>query len=514
MKTETQNTDDHQVKILVEAEPDELDVAKRKAARAIAKRVKIPGFRPGKAPYAVIEKQVGAGAILEDAIEILAQDLYPQALEDSGVKPYGPGILENITSVEPPKFEFLVPLQAEVVLNDYQSIRLPYEREEVSQADVEAALDDLRGRHATVQTVERAAEESDLVRVQLSGERLEPDEDQETTLINERTLPVVIESADADTSSEWPFPGFSRELIGLKAGEEKNIEHTFAEDSPYESLRNVKAAFKVIVEQVSSRTLPEVDDEFALTVGEYESAEQLREEIKRELEESRLNAYNNDYDNQVIESIEKQAEVKYPPQMIDRELDEMLHDLEHRLSQQGLDLETYLKINRKSEDELREELRESAEQRLRRSLILFELARAEDIEVAEADVQNETVATLNAIGQSLPEKEMKKLTSKDQIQNLVSNIMADMLVRNTIEHIRAMASDNKSVITKEAADDAGRETEDDSLPTKQDVENEAAQAEVEVAEAEPEEPVVESTSDVEYDAEIIPADEKENIVEE
>ena len=127
MKTETQNTDDHQVKILVEAEPDELENAKRKAARAIAKRVKIPGFRPGKAPYAVIEKQVGAGTILEDAIEILAQDLYPQAIEDAGIKPYGPGMLENISSVEPAKFEFLVPLQAKVNLHDYQEVRIPYE---------------------------------------------------------------------------------------------------------------------------------------------------------------------------------------------------------------------------------------------------------------------------------------------------------------------------------------------------------------------------------------------------
>ncbi|MFN2198891.1 MAG: trigger factor [Anaerolineales bacterium] len=513
MKTEIQNTDDHQVKILVEAEPEELENAKRKAARAIAKRVKIPGFRPGKAPYAVIEKQVGAGTILEDAIEILAQDLYPQAVEDAGIKPYGPGMLENISSVEPVKFEFLVPLQAEVDLHDYQDVRIPYELAAVDEQDVENAINELRGRHAVIETVDRTAEEGDLVRVQLSGERLEPEEEQEAALVNERTLPVVIEKADSDASSEWPFPGFSRELIGMQVGQEKTIEHTFADDSPYESLRTVKAIFKVIVEQVSSRTLPEVDDEFALTVGDYESAEQLHAEIGRELEESQLNAYNNEYDNQVIEAIEAQAELKYPPQMVDRELDDMLHDLEHRLSQQGLDLETYLKINHKSEEELREELRESAEKRLRQSLILFELARAEDIEVAEEDIQNETVATLNAISQSLPEKEMKKLTEKDQIQNLVSNIMADMLVRETIKHIRAVASDNQSVISSDVAEET-EGTTDESQEVEGTIDVEAADADTspsEEMEAQTESELSSEQAEVE---EVTPADEEvENIAE-
>lgn len=444
MKIEKQELENHQVKLIVEAEDQELDTAKRKAARAIAKRVKIPGFRPGKAPYNVIERQVGAGTILEDALELLAQDLYPQAIEDTGIKPYGPGSLESIASVDPPTFEFVVPLQAEIELGDYQVVKISYEPEEVTEDEVDSALKDLRDRHAVVEAVERQAGTGDLVRIQLSAERLDPEEGQDPILINQRELPVIIESEDEDSEHEWPFPGFSRELIGLESGGEKDLEHTFSDDSPYESLRGTKAKFHIQVEQVSARELPELDDDFAQTASEYETAEALRQAVQSELAESKLSTYNREYDDQVIDKILSEAQLQYPPQMVDRELEDMLHDLEHRLAQQGLDLETYLRINQKSEDDIRDDFREAAVNRLERSLILFELARSEDIEVSEQEIQAETIGTLNALSQSLSQEDMQRLTSQDQMQNLVSNIMADMLVRKTVRHMRALASDNKS----------------------------------------------------------------------
>jgi trigger factor len=170
LKIETETLDNHQVKLVVEADPDQLEIAKRKAARQIAKRIKIPGFRPGKAPYNVIERQVGEEAILDDAIEQLAQDLYPQALDEAGIKPYGPGTLEKIPSTDPPQFEFMVPLQAEVELGDYQSIRIPYEPDDVSEDEIEQTLKNIQDQQAVVEQVERSAEESDLVRIVLSGE--------------------------------------------------------------------------------------------------------------------------------------------------------------------------------------------------------------------------------------------------------------------------------------------------------------------------------------------------------
>lgn len=463
MKTETQALDDHQVKLLVEVEPDELDTAKRKAARSIAKRVKIPGFRPGKAPYNVIERQVGEAAILEDAIEILAQDVYPKAVDVAGIKPYGPGMLESIPSMEPPTFEFVVPLQAEVDLGDYANVRIPYEPDEVTDEDVENSLNELRERHAVIEPVDRASLEGDMVRIVLSGTRINPEEEN-NTLINERTLPVIIESEKAEEdSNEWPYPSFSRDLLNVSAGEEKDLKHTFSDESPYESLRGVTADFKVKVEQVSSRTLPNLDDDFAISYSDSENLEDLRKSIHSELQESRINDYNQQYDDNVITTILDQAKLKYPPQMVERELEDLLHDFEHRLEQQGLDLSTYLKINQKSEEEFREELAESAENRLQRSLVLYELANAENIEVSEEDVQEETVNTLNALSRALPEEEFRKLTANDQIQNLVSSIMADMLVRKTIKQLRAIASDNKSILQEEILNEEEIEEEQNDI---------------------------------------------------
>ncbi len=463
MKIETQVLENHQVKLQVEATPDELAEAKQKAARAIARRIKIPGFRPGKAPYNVIERQVGEGAIIEDALEILAQELYPKALDEADIKPYGPGSLENIPAMDPPTFEFLVPLEAEVNLGDYEGVRLPYEPGEITENEVEETLTQLREQHAVISPVERSAQQGDLLRILLSGERLNPEEGQETSLINERSLPVIIEKDLEPSSEEWPFPGFSRQLIGLKAGDEITLEHTFSDESPYEILRGTEAKFMVKVEQVSERILPELNDEFTLEVSDKDTLDELRAEIRKELAENKLIEYHRDYDDQVIETIVAASEIKYPPQMVDREVDDMLHDLEHRLEHQGLNLELYLKLNKKDEQTLRDELKEDAEKRLRRSLVLFEIARAASIEVPEQEVQQETINTLASLSQSLPEEEMKKITSRDSLQNLVSNIMADLLVRKTVEYTRAIASENKSVPPEEEKTGEELEAESEDL---------------------------------------------------
>ena len=151
MKIDTELREDHQVKINVEVETEALEGAKRRAAKQIAKRVKIPGFRPGKAPYNVIQKHVGDGAILEDALDILLDEIYPEIIEEADIKPYGPGSLENVASLDPPTLEFTVPLAPEVDLGDYREIRIDYKLNEVSDDDVE----DFMKRHYSEEELEK-----------------------------------------------------------------------------------------------------------------------------------------------------------------------------------------------------------------------------------------------------------------------------------------------------------------------------------------------------------------------
>jgi len=197
---------------------------KRRAARKIANKVRIPGFRPGKAPYQVIVRNVGEAAILEEALELLVDDIYPTVLEESKIEPYGPGSLENIVSQDPVKLEFKVPLKAEVDLGDYRSLRRPYKSTKVSKKEIEEALQNLLERQAIIETVDRAAKEGDLVTARLSATRIQLEEGKDPVFIRESTFPFVIHPApkrskkSAETSElrpEWPFPGFSQNLVGL-----------------------------------------------------------------------------------------------------------------------------------------------------------------------------------------------------------------------------------------------------------------------------------------------------------
>jgi trigger factor len=439
LKIETQPLEDHQVKLTVEVEIEQLEEAKQRAGRQLAKQVKIPGFRPGKAPFAMVLRHVGEAAILEEATELLVNDIYPKAIDEAGIEPYGPGSLDNIASMDPPTFEFVIPLKAEVELGDYRTIRLPYELEEVTEEDVDRVINDLRERQAILEPVERPAQEGDMVYIRLSGARKQAEEDKDPILVKDRPLPVVVEAEGVENSSEWPFPGFSRELIGLSAGDEKTVAHVFSEESVYESLRGIEAEFQIVVEEVKSRTLPELNDEFAQSAGEYTSLEDLRTKIYQDLENHARETYNEEYDQQVLTEVTNQSVVKYAPQMLEREIDNVIAQLSDRLSQQNLELDLYLKTRKMDIEALREESRPVAEERLKKTLVLLNLSDVEKIQVKPEEVQAETTRTLEVMSRVLSEKEARRLSDRNVVSNLVGNIMMDMVTKQTVERLRDIA---------------------------------------------------------------------------
>lgn len=440
MKIETQNLEDHQVKLTVEVDDENLEQAKRKAAKKIAKRIKIPGFRPGKAPYQVIQRQVGDEALLEESLEILVNENYPKIIEQADIHPYGPGNFENISSFEPLTLEFIVPLMAEVELSDYSEIRFPYELPQVNDEEVEAVVEDLRRRQAVEESVDRPAEVTDHLYMSLSAKKFEDDEEDEAaSLIEERSSSVIIAEEGADTSTEWPFDGFSRELIGMSNGDDKNLIYTFPEESEFDTLQGVTADFSIKVEDVKSRTLPELDDEFAQSIGEYEDLESLQQEIRTSLEQRSEETYNSEYDDQVMDTIVDGSNIKYPPQMLNNEINEVVHQLESRLGNQGLDLETYLKTRDMDQEGLREEATPAAESRLKRSLVLLEIAQKEEIDVSPDDLQKETERMLDSLTQYMSEPDLKKFSSQDMISNLAGNIYGEMRMNRTLEYLRSVA---------------------------------------------------------------------------
>ncbi len=455
MKIETQFLEDHQVKLIVEVEAEQMEEMKRRAANKLSRRVKIPGFRPGKAPYPVILRTVGESVVAEEALEMLVEDIYPKAIKESQIEPYGPGKLEKVASMEPITLEFVVPLDAKVTLGDYRSRRKPYEPKPVADKDVDDAIKELQERQALIEPVERPAHEGDVVTVKLSGVR--KDNVENNVLLSERSVPVIIRSGDKD---EWLFEGFSKSFDGLSADASGVIEHTFPADNENKELQGVPAEFKYVVENVKSRTLPDVDDEFAKSLGDFETVDAMRDNVRTALDAQSKAAYNETYDNEIIEETVENSQFEYPPQMLENEIDQAIKDLENRLNQQGLDMDIYLKSRNKDMDALKEELKPVAEKRLKRGLVLFELGKAEDIQIKKDELETEAVNTLSYLQRSLPERDARRLTNRNVRDNVLSNVMVDMMTRKTIERLRDIYSGKLEIVEAEQAEETPKAAEE------------------------------------------------------
>ena len=450
MRIEKEFLEGHQVRLQVEMEPALLEDSKRRAARKIANRIKIPGFRPGKAPYPVIVRQVGEAAILEEAIELLIDSQYPNILEQAEIKPYAPGKLEKIVSVDPPTMDIVVPLRPEVELGNYQELKKIYQPPTSEEKDVDDLLNRMRKRHVVVEPVDRPAQENDLLTIKIGAEIVNPFQGENTVLISETSRQITIKPeklTDAEAEdyeySDWPYKGFSRELIGLNAEDSKTIQHTYPEDDPDEALRGRVVEFKLQVENVKSQTLPELNDDFALSIGDYPDLDALRKDIRTSLERQAIDTYNEAYDEQLLDDAVEQATFKYPQQALDAEVENVLTSLKNRLEQQKLSLDLYMKTRNLDADGLRMEVLPVAEKRLKRSLYLLELAEAEGIKVNSEDVQSETIQTLDYLSQTLSKRELQRISDQDVISNLMGNVMANMLERQAMERLREIASGNK-----------------------------------------------------------------------
>jgi trigger factor len=435
--------ENHQVKLTVQVESSKLEEAKHHAARKISQQKKIPGFRPGKAPYPIILRNIGEETILEEALDILVKDIYPKVIEESKIKPYGPGSLENMPKLDPLTFEFIVPLEPEVILGDYKKIRIPYKLKAISKKDIIKVLEDLRERQVILEPSDQPAKEGDQVFIKLSIKRLQPAEGEIPSLVNDRRMPVVITSK-AENKNEWPFQGFSQHLLGLSNGDEKTFIYTYSKDSNYQELRGKETEVHIKVEEIKKRILPELTDEFAQSVGEqYENLTSLTDDIRKSLEGQSKEEYDNKYNDKIMNELLKDSVIKYPPQMLDREIDLFTQQLENRLAQQKLDMETYLKMRKIDAEALRIEIKPQAEERLKRTLVLLEIARVENIHVENNELESESMRTLDELGRMMPADKARKTLTNEFVRGMIGNIGADLLVKHTWDYLQSVARGEK-----------------------------------------------------------------------
>jgi trigger factor len=426
MSAKFEKLEGNQGKLTVEVDAETFNKALDQAFKKVVKQVNVPGFRKGRVPRPIFEQRFGIEALYQDALDIVLPEAYTKAVEETSIEPVSqPEIdIEQIGKNEALIFTAEVTLKPEVKLGEYKGLEVEKVDTEVTDEDVENELKELQKRHAELVVKEdEAAAEGDTVVIDFEG-----------FVDGEAFEGGKAENHSLELGSGSFIPGFEEQLIGVKAGEEKEVNVTFPEEYHAEELAGKDAVFKVKVHEVKSLELPELDDEFAVDVDdEVETLDALREKIKNRLKESKEHEAKHTIENAVIEQAAENAEIDVPEVMIENEIDRMMKEFEQRLQAQGLNLDLYKQFSGQDESELKEQMKADAEKRVRVSLTLEAIAKAENIEVTDEEVEKELEKMSETY--NLPVDQIKQiLGSTDSIkEDLKLNKAVELLVENRKE---------------------------------------------------------------------------------
>lgn len=422
MSAKFEKLEGNQGVLTVEVDAAKVNEGLDAAFKKVVTKVNVPGFRKGKMPRAMFEKRFGVESLYQDAIDYLLPEAYANAIEETGIEPIDrPEIdVEQIEKGKTFIFKATVTLKPEVKLGDYKGLEVEKLETEVTDADVQEELTKLQERQAELVIKEEApAEDGDTVVMDFEG----------------FVDGVAFEGGKAENyslelGSGQFIPGFEEQLVGLAAGEEKDVEVSFPEEYHAAELAGKPAVFKVKLHEVKGKELPALDDEFAKDVDEeVETLDALKEKIKNRLIDSKKHEAEHHLRDTVVEKAADNAEVDIPAVMIDTEIDRMMQEFEQRLQMQGMNLELYFQFSGQDQDALRGQMKEEAEKRVRVSLTLEEIAKVENLEVSEEDVEAELTKM----------SEMYNMTV-DNIKAALGNLdglKGDLKVRKAVEFLVA-----------------------------------------------------------------------------
>ena len=377
MKVTTETLPERQVKLQIEVDDERHNQAIETAYKKLAPQVQIPGFRAGKAPRPMIEKQLGRHRILDEAMDIVVPVAYREALEEQDITPVAQPTVE-LVSHEPLIFTATVPLQPVVDLGDYQALRLPREAVKVEDKQVEEAVQDLRQRHGTIEPVSRKAKKGDIISGTVSAKA----GDMSVFAAND----IEFRATDEALKS---LPGFIDVVVGLKKGDEVKKTVEAPADHSDANIAGKTMTYEIKVGEVKEEKLAALDDDFAKQAGDYETLLAMRVKIREDIEKAETEANLRAYEAAAVDALAERAKIEYPAVMVEHEIDHVLQDQANLDPRDPRAQLLYLQRLNKSEEEVRETVREDATTRMRRSLVLSQLAEAENINVEDADVDAE-----------------------------------------------------------------------------------------------------------------------------
>jgi trigger factor len=459
LNVQTEKLENHIARLTVEIEVARLDKAKKQAARKLAKRVNIPGFRKGRVPYNVLVNYVGEAPILEEAVESLGNDVYRTALEESKVEPYAMGELENFTLDPAPTFIFTVPMQPTVEMNDYLAVRMDYEAPEVKDKDVDDALRHLQEQHAVVEESQSPAALSDKVTMDVSGNFVDDDaeeaddhdhededhdhdhEGEDEDHGHDHNAPIHEHDAEIYLEADRePVPGFADAVVGAAVGDEREFVLTYPDDEEkYQQFAGKVVKFHVAVKKIENVTLPPLNDDFAARVSEEDDdveepltllalRAKLREDIQTQMEES----YQNEYTGKMIDELVEIADFAFADVMVNEQIEDII---QRTASNFGVTLEDYLRLTGQDIETLYEDesLRETAEKGVRRSLVMRGILDAEGITVTEEEIEGEVDRFLTQFGDQAPQ--YRSLFNTPDMRNSMVNSLLERKIRDRIVEI-------------------------------------------------------------------------------
>src|SRR4051794_39477773 len=428
VKTNTTELDNSRVRVDVEVPTEVLERELQTAAGTIGREMRVPGFRKGKVPAQVVIQQVGREAVLDEAVRHALPNWYDEAVTNAGVNTVGdPKIdLKDLPEKGSPlAFTIEVGVRPEAQLGTYKGVEVGRRDAEVSADEVQAELERMRESLASLETIEREAGDNDFLVLDFTGSvEGEPFEGGEAR------------GYLLELGSGRLIPGFEEQLTGAKGGEEREVNVTFPDDYPNEDLAGKEASFAVSVKEVKEKRLPELDDEFAIQAGGFDSLDELREDIETRLREADASSIEGEFREAAVDAVASEAKVDVPHELVHAKAHEMWHRTSRRLAQQGVDPARYLEMTGKTEEELVTEAEPEAETALRREAVLAAVVEDEGLEVSDDEVADalRSAATSEG-GQEPTDKQLQRSLKRLKSQGTDDALREDIAMRKAVDLI-------------------------------------------------------------------------------
>ena len=414
MSVTVENLEKSMAKLTIEVAAEEFEKAMQKAYMQQKNSISIPGFRKGKVPRQMVEKMYGPGIFYEDAANIVLPGAYEEGAKESGLDITSSPEIE-VTQVEKGKpfiFTAVVALRPEVKLGNYKGLEVPRNDVSVSDEELEKELrkeQEKNGRQITID--DEAAQDGDTVTMDYKG-----------TIDGEAFEGGSAQGANLTLGSGTFIPGFEEQLVGVKAGETKEVHVTFPEDYHAEELKGKEAVFTCDVIKISRTELPELNDEFAQDVSEFDTIDEYKEDLRKQLQQRKENAAKQSRRDNALSRAARAAEIEIPAPMLETRAVDMVNNFARQLAAQGMNLEQYMQYTGSNAEMMREQVKPQAEIQIRNELVLDEIAKAEGIEVTEEEILAEVEEMAKSYG--IDADKMKEVMTDEERENFRKDLAA------------------------------------------------------------------------------------------